>query len=169
MSDAIMEARRAGFVSGSGEGRTVHVLGLDVRIKIASSDTQDAFTVFDAEIPPMAGPPMHRHAHQDEVWQVMEGEFRFVVDGQEVHGRAGDTVFAPRGSEHTFQNVGSSPGHLLTTVVPGGLDVFFEDLEAVSPRGTVPDPGKLMPIFEQHGMELLGPPLPRPVERVPCD
>jgi len=160
MSNAIMEARRAGYVSWPGEGRIVHVLGLDVRIKIASSDAQDAFTVFDAEIPPMAGPPMHRHAHQDEVWQVMEGEFRFVVDGQQIYALPGDTVFAPRGSQHTFQNVGSTTGHLLTTAVPGGLDVFFEALEAVSPRGSTPDPGKLMPIFDQHGMELLGPPLP---------
>jgi len=160
MSNAIMEARLAGLMSGPGEGRTVHVLGLDVRVKIASTDTQDAFTVFDAEIPPMAGPPMHRHAHQDECWQVMEGAFRFVVDGREIHGRAGDTVFAPRGSEHTFQNVGSTPGHLLTMAVPGGLDVFFEALEVVSPRGTAPDPAKLMPIFDRHGMELLGPPLP---------
>lgn len=67
--------------------------------------------------------------------------------------------FAPRGSVHTFQNVGATPGRIVTTVVPGGLDVFFEELATVQPRGSAPDPAKILPIFEKHGLELLGPPL----------
>ena len=68
-------------------------------------------------------------------------------------------MFAPRGSQHTFQNIGTVPGRTLTTVVPGGVDIFFEQLETAAPRGTVPDPAKIRPIFEKHGQELLGPPL----------
>jgi hypothetical protein len=56
------------------------------------------------------------------------------VDGREICARAGDTVFAPRGSRHTFQNIGSVPGRTLTTVVPGGVDLFFEELESAAPR-----------------------------------
>ena len=48
---------------------------------------------------------------------------------------------------------------MITTVVPGGLDLFFEDIEAVSPRGTAPDLAKLLPVFKKHGQEMLGPPL----------
>jgi hypothetical protein len=39
------------------------------------------------------------------------------------------------------------------------LDLFFEELEEVAPRGATPDRAKLLPIFEKHGQELLGPPL----------
>ena len=44
-------------------------------------------------------------------------------------------------------------------MVPGGVDLFFEDLEKAVPRGAAPDLSKMLPIFEKHGQELLGPPL----------
>ena len=81
------------------------------------------------------------------------------MDGQEIYAREGATVFAPRGSRHTFQNIGTAPGRTVATVVPGGLDIFFEEVEAAAPRGTVPDPAKLIPIFKKHGLELPGSPL----------
>jgi mannose-6-phosphate isomerase-like protein (cupin superfamily) len=141
------------------KGRTIHVIGEDVRIKIASSDTGGSFTVFEGRTRPLEGPPLHRHRDQDEWWYIVEGEYRFVVDGTEIFAGAGDTVFAPRGSEHTFQNVGTEPGHTITTVVPGGIDIFFEELERAAPRGSVPDPAAILPVFARHSLELLGPPL----------
>jgi quercetin dioxygenase-like cupin family protein len=142
-----------------GEGRPVHVLGNDLLIKISSKDTGGAFTVFEGRTQPLAGPPLHRHRDQDEWWHILDGEFRFEVDGQEIYARAGDTVFAQRGSRHTFQNIGTTPGRTLTTVVPGGVDLFFEELADVAPRGIVPDPAKMRAVFAKHGQELLGPPL----------
>ena len=58
----------------------------------------------------------------------------------------GATVFAPRGSRHTFQNIGSTPGRTISTVVPGGLDEFFEEIDAAAPAGTVPDPAQMLPL-----------------------
>ena len=108
---------------------------------------------------PLHGPPLHLHRDQDEWWYVVEGEYLFEVDGQEIHASAGATVFAPRGSRHTFQNIGIAAGHTITTVVPGGLDLFFEEVETAVPRGGVPDLAKMLPIFEKYKLELLGPPL----------
>jgi hypothetical protein len=108
---------------------------------------------------PLHGPPLHLHREQDEWWYIVEGEYKFEVDGQEIYASPGTIVFAPRGSRHTFQNIGTKPGRTITTVVPGGLDLFFEELETVAPRGTVPEAIKMVPIFEKHGLELLGPPL----------
>jgi len=150
---------RSAFRVQAAGGRPVHVLGNELLIKISSEDTAGAFTVFEGQTEPLTGPPLHRHPNQDEWWHILDGEFRFEVDGQEIYARAGDTVFAQRGSRHTFQNVGSKPGRTLTTVVPGGVDCFFQDLEAVAPRGAVPDPAKMRAVFEKHGQELLGPPL----------
>jgi mannose-6-phosphate isomerase-like protein (cupin superfamily) len=147
------------LVAGRGEGRAVHVLGADLTIKISSRDTNGAFAVFEGRTAPLEGPPLHRHRDQDEWWYIVEGEYRFEVDGIEIHASAGDTVFAPRGSRHTFQNVGTAPGRTVATVVPGGVDLFFEDIEKVAPRGAVPDPARMRPVFEKHGQELLGPPL----------
>lgn len=142
-----------------GNGRPVHVLGNELVIKISSRDTGGAFAVFEGRTQPLGGPPLHRHRDQDEWWYIIEGEYRFEVDGQEIYAAAGATVFAPRGSCHTFQNVGPAPGRTVTTVVPGGIDLFFEEVETVAPRGTAPDPAKLAPVFQKYGQELLGPPL----------
>jgi mannose-6-phosphate isomerase-like protein (cupin superfamily) len=142
-----------------GDGRPIHVIGDEVTIKISSRDTGGAFAVFEGQTRPLHGPPLHLHRDQDEWWYIVEGEYRFEVDGQEIHARAGATVFAPRGSRHTFQNIGTAPGRMVTTVVPGGLDLFFEELETAVPRGTAPDPAKMLPLFEKYRLELLGPPL----------
>ena len=149
----------AALMTASGEGRPVHVLGADLTIRVSSRDTNGAFTVFEGRIPPLEGPPLDRHPGQDESFYIVEGDFRFEVDGQEIYASAGATVVAPRGSTHTFQNVGRERGRMITTVVPGGLDLFFEDIETVSPRGTAPDLARLLPVFKKHGQEMLGPPL----------
>ncbi len=142
-----------------GEGRPVHVLGADLRIQISSRDTNGAFAVFEGRTPPLDGPPLHRHSNHDEWWFIAEGKYRFEIDGEEIFASAGDTVYAPRGTRHTFQNIGSEPGRTITTVVPGGVDLFFEELEQVAPRGAAPDPVRMLPVFEKYGQELLGPPL----------
>jgi quercetin dioxygenase-like cupin family protein len=152
-------ARPDALLIGPGSGRPIHVLGNEVIIKVSSRDTGGAFAVFEGQTRPLGGPPLHRHRDQDEYWYILEGEYRFEVDGQEIEARAGDTVFAPRGSRHTFQNIGTTVGRTLTTVVPGGVDLFFEELATAAPRGTVPDPAKILPVFEKHRQELLGPPL----------
>jgi len=156
---ATANSNRRALLSPRGAGRPGFVLGAEITVKISSADTGGAFTVFEGCTAPFQGPPLHRHFDQDEWWHIIEGEFRFEVDGEEIHAGAGDTVFAPRGSRHTFQNIGSTPGRTITTVIPAGIDVFFEELEAAAPRGTVPQPARLVPIFEKHRQELLGPPL----------
>ena len=151
--------RRNAFVMDRGEGQHIHVISDEVTIKISSRDTGGDFAVFEGRIAPLSGPPLHRHRNQDESWYIVEGDFLFEVDGQKIYASTGATIFAPRGSRHTFQNVGATAGRILTTVIPGGLDLFFEELETIAPQGSAPDPAKMVPLFEKHGLELLGPPL----------
>ncbi len=140
-------------------GRSLYVVGDDIRVKISSQDTNSAFAVLDGRTQPRHGPPLHLHHRQDEWWYVLEGRLLFVVDGQEIVAGTGDTVFAPKGTRHTHLNIGAMPARYIVAVVPGGLDIFFEELSAVVPPGTVPDPASLAPLFRKHGLELLGPPL----------
>jgi mannose-6-phosphate isomerase-like protein (cupin superfamily) len=162
------EHRRGAFKTDSADGKPIHVITEDVTIKISSRDTGGAFTVFEGRTRPQSGPPLHRHHHEDEYWFIVEGAYKFVVDGEEIYAGAGDTVFAPRGSSHTFQNIGSEPGRTITTVIPGGVDLFFEELEKAVPRGVAPDPDRMLPVFDRYGLELLGPPL-APIPLVGAD
>ena len=140
-------------------GRSLFVICDEISVKISGSDTGGAFAVMENRTMPMGGPPLHLHHEQDEWWYILEGRYRFVVDGREFEAGPGATVFAPKGSRHAFQNIGSTPGRTLVTVVPAGLDEFFEEMDAAVPRGTVPAIGVVVPLFEKYGMELLGSPL----------
>jgi mannose-6-phosphate isomerase-like protein (cupin superfamily) len=159
--ERVAPVRRA-FAVASGEdrvGKPLSVVGDEIRIKIASADTNDAFAVVEDVTPPNGGPPLHIHYEQDEWWYVLEGEFLFEVDGEQIRVGAGATVFAPKGSRHAFQNVGGTPGRTIVTVVPGGLDRFFEEVDATVQPDAPPDPVVISALFRKHGMELLGPPL----------
>jgi mannose-6-phosphate isomerase-like protein (cupin superfamily) len=144
---------------GSRIGRLLRVVGNEMLVKISSGDTNGAFTVLEDYTPPSGGPPLHVHHVQDEWWYILEGEYLFEVDGQEIHAGPGATVFARHGTRHTFMNVGTAMGRMLVTAVPGGLDVFFEEVDGVTPQGGLPDLEVLAALARKHGLEVLGPPL----------
>lgn len=149
----------AGFARA---GKPLPVVGDEITIKIATADANGACTVFEDVTPPLGGPPLHVHHVQDEWWYILEGNYLFEVDGEQIHARPGDVVFAPHGSRHAFMNTGQTLARSLITVVPGGLDLFFEELSAEAPTAAAAaaaDPELIAYIFRRHGMELLGPPL----------
>jgi mannose-6-phosphate isomerase-like protein (cupin superfamily) len=146
---------------GDRNSKPLSVVGEGITIKVSSRDTNGAFTIFEDVTPPLGGPPLHVHHVQDEWWYILEGELVFEVDGKEFHAGPGDSVFAPHGSRHAFMNPGKSPARSLITVVPGGLDLFFEEVSAAALTAAEAEanPQLLAELFRKHGMELLGPPL----------
>ena len=50
---------------------------------------------------------LHAHAGQDKVYQVIEGEGLFLLEGRELPMKAGDLLVAPEGIAHGVRN----PGH----------------------------------------------------------
>ena len=47
---------------------------------------------------PQNGPPLHRHVHDDEVWYVLEGDYRFKVGDAMFRVSEGGLAFGPRGA-----------------------------------------------------------------------
>jgi len=149
------------FVVKAGKDRiggTLHVFDAQISVKISSHDTRGAFAVMETSTPPKSGPPLHLHQREDEWWYILDGNFLF-EDGNTFHAGPGDTVFAPRRTRHTFQNVGTVPGRALVTVVPGGFEMFFQEISAAVLPGARLDPVVILPIFQKYGLEFLGPPL----------
>src|SRR5581483_1406814 len=48
--------------------------------------------------------PRHTHAHEHEVFDVVEGVGTVWLDGKPIEARAGMTIFVPAGVEHGFEN-----------------------------------------------------------------
>jgi mannose-6-phosphate isomerase-like protein (cupin superfamily) len=146
------------IVSGPGEGRKVHVFGVVLTIRVASADAGGDFAVWEEAAAPGIGPPRHIHHRVDEAFQILEGHYRVWCDGRDYELGPGAMAMVPKGTPHAFRCLGPSHGRMLTTVVPGGLDEFFIEIES---RGfKLPgDIEQLMALGARHGHEFVGPPL----------
>lgn len=147
-----------GVVLGPGEGASVpNPVGGRLTFKARAAETGGVLTAFESIAAPGEGPPLHVHVGEDEIFYVLEGSFRFKLDGELRAATAGSFVFIPRGIEHTWQNVGGAPGRFLVVTVPGGFERFFE-LFARIPAGASPAE-EFRRIGEEIGMTVAGPPL----------
>jgi mannose-6-phosphate isomerase-like protein (cupin superfamily) len=114
--------------------------------------TGGALGLLRQTIAPKSGPPLHIHRAEDEFYYIVSGEFNFKLGDRIVSAPTQSIVFVPRGTAHTFENVGTKPGVLLLGVTPGGLEMMFAERPGVDPEAN----RKLM---KMHNMEVVGPPL----------
>lgn len=106
--------------------------GERMALRVHSRDVGGAFTIIEAQVPPMSGPPRHLHRDREEIFEVLWGEFRFLCAGEVFDISVGTTVVVPRGVEHAWANLGIRPARLLFTFVPGGIDDFFGEIGRTS-------------------------------------
>ncbi len=82
----------------------------------------------------------------------------FEADGQEMEAAAGSWVTLPRGTRHSFKNVGETTARLLIVVHPSGLEKFFQEVgtpatdELAGPPP--PDIDKLLAVDPRYGLEI---------------
>lgn len=159
-SYALSPRLEAGFVVRKGAGR----LGEQTRLggsqandlKVAGRDTGSLFSLFEYTGTEPGGPPLHVHPHQDEVFYVLSGTYRFRVGEAEHLLTGGDLIFLPRKVPHTFAQV-SQAGQLLFFFTPAGrMEDYFRALAALPGR---PTPAQSARLFTAHDMQEVGPPL----------
>lgn len=130
----------AAFVVPPGGGTTISgPAGGPATIKARRENTVGTFKLVENIIGPGQGPPQHVHA-RDEMWFVLEGNLRFVADGELFAAPEGSFVFVPRRIPQCFQNIGDGPARILVMFTPAGMERFFEQ-HAEFPRGPV-DPDR---------------------------
>jgi quercetin 2,3-dioxygenase len=144
----------AGFVVAAGAGRLGEQTRLNGRnpndLKIAGRDTGGAFSLFEYTGHERGGPPLHLHPHQDEVFYVLSGTYRFRVGPADYELTTGDLIFLPRAVPHTFAQL-SNEGRLLFSFQPTGqMEDFFRAAALAQPSPRV---------FADHGMQVVGPSL----------
>jgi mannose-6-phosphate isomerase-like protein (cupin superfamily) len=121
-------------------------------LRIHSRDVAGAFTVVEARVMPFSGPPLHVHHERDEIFEVLEGRFRFLCGEETFDIPAGTTVVVPRGVSHAWVNLGMRPARLLFSFVPGGIDGLFEEI------GRTP-PDQWAALAALHDTDIVGPPV----------
>lgn len=58
----------------------------------------------------------HRHEHNDELFDVIEGEGTFLIDGGEMAGKPGTILYVPAGTEHGMRADGTAQWIVRETV-----------------------------------------------------
>ena len=85
-----------------------------VRIGVPSGQGVDGHCVMEHRVPHGDSPPLHRHATEDEFFHILDGDFRFVVDGQSLRAGPGAMLLAPKGSLHTYRAESAEGGRFVT-------------------------------------------------------
>ena len=142
--------------SPAGSGAENRAFGLVRRTRIPGEATGDAFAIWEEEIPEGAGPPLHVHEREHEVFTVISGRVRFRADGRDVEAGPGDVVMIAPGTPHTFKGLEHSVA--LVQLTPGAGSRFFA---AVTEAGASPetDMAVVERIAAAHGIRFVGPPL----------
>ena len=105
-------------------------------------------------------PPPHIHHREDETFYILEGEFSLLRGDQTFAATAGSLVYIPKGTLHTFKNVGISPGRFLVVITPAGFEKFFEEIGELATDKSSPPPfspatvEKLMALAPRYNLEV---------------
>ena len=133
----------------SSSGNTFIIFGEPIEIVISGETTGGLSTTLTQTSPPGGGPPPHSHRNEDETLHVLYGDYELLANGQWTRVEAGATVYAPRGSVHTFRNVGSTTGKMLVLLTPSGLEKYFEEIAPLSVPADMP---QILAISERYGI-----------------
>jgi quercetin dioxygenase-like cupin family protein len=148
------------FVRSTHQEDPIHIpqIGLTLTVRVPPEKTGGVLTSIETVNQPGFGPPLHRH-RETEVFYVLEGRYRFQVDGQSFIGETGDVISVPGGAVHAFVNITDNPARQFIQILPG-LDAraFFLGLGDVMLAGKL-DRDALNAFGARWQVEFLGPPL----------
>lgn len=146
------------FVSGPGETR---VDGAILPFKVSAADSGGALSVCEFTLGPWeSGPVLHKHDEVDEGFYVIAGTLEAQLDDRRVQAEAGSFIWVPRGTAHAFANGGPDQLHVVSLVLPGGIEELFAEQAAYfSGLEGPPDPAVLDEMGRRHGAPTLGPPI----------
>lgn len=148
------------------QGQGISVVGDTYRILISGGQTGGNYAVIDMLVPPGGGPGPHSHKDIQETFYVVEGEIDFKMEGGAYKAKKGSFVNIPLGGAvHCFKNTTEDVVHLLCTVIPAGLDAFFQEIGTpVEINKFIPPPvlddkalDRLKSIAEKYGQKLYPP------------
>ena len=133
--------------------------GAVYKIVATAAETGNTHFAFEAIEPPGGGPPLHKHANEEEFFLVLEGEMRFYVGGRVIRATEGQTAFVRRGVPHCFKNCSRRESRVLVMFTPGSIEGFFE--YGNLPAGMTPTDdvllARLNALAPEYGLEVLGP------------
>ena len=140
-------------------GEKITLPGIDITIKVTAASTGNAFAVFEEVTSPGAGPALHVHRNQFEIFRFLEGTYEVKVGEELFTAEPGAVAVVSPGQTHAFRNVGARAARLQFIILPAASsDEFFRQLARLLRHGE-PDRALLERLGEQFDTLFVGPPL----------
>jgi quercetin dioxygenase-like cupin family protein len=156
-------SKAAVLIRNRDEGEKLWFAGGGVfTMKATSAETDGSLMMLEDHVVRGKTTPLHRHAHEDELVYVLDGELLVHVDGVDHRVGKGGLFYAPRGVAHAFL-VTSETAHLLCVQTPGSGEAFYRDVSdpatSQADAARPPDLARLQAGAQRsNSVELLGPP-----------
>jgi quercetin dioxygenase-like cupin family protein len=148
--------RRAAIIAPGG-GHSVRAFGNEILFKLTAEQAAGALSLGLATVPVGNGPPPHLHEREDELFIILEGQYRVFADGEWAEAGPGSVVFLPRGGVHTFHVVGPQPGRHWVLTTSGDFERFYAQCGEVFAQPGPPDRARLAGIAAENGQRLVAP------------
>ena len=142
------------------QGQSLSIAGGCYTVHLSGKQTDGKYAIIEMLVPPGGGPGPHAHPEINETFYIAEGEVEFMTEaGKQVAGKGAFVNVPLGGGAHGFKNKTDKIARLLCTVVPAGLDSFFEEIGKPVEPGTILPPvplteeglQKLKAIGERYG------------------
>lgn len=132
--------------------------GVYYRTILSTEASGGRISVIDSVSPSNSGPPRHIHHDADETFVMLSGDAEFWMEGETQIKGPGETMFVPKGSEHTFRIISRTPSRHLTILSPGGFEGFFAEM--ADRRLRIPeDMEEVVRCAKRFQLSFTGPPL----------
>jgi quercetin dioxygenase-like cupin family protein len=138
-----------------------------VTVRVSHTEGKDGLSVLEHRAPFGDSPPMHLHHTEDEIFHLLEGEFRFRVGQKEQRYGAGTVLLAPKGVPHTYRIESPKGGRWVTVTAHTDFERFVRAMGRPAERQALPPPvtpsaemiAALTATAKSFGIDLVGPPL----------
>jgi quercetin dioxygenase-like cupin family protein len=139
-----------------------------VTIRVSTSEGPDGLSVLEHRMPHGSSPPFHLHRTEDELFHILEGEYRLKIRDQEQRVGPGTILLLPQGVPHTYRVESPQGGRCLTVTVRGDFERFVRAISRPAERPELPPPAglpsddamqALRATAAKYGIEFVGPPL----------
>ncbi len=140
-----------------GEGK--RLAGAGSSVMLGGEQTGETLAVLLTPVPPGAGPPLHVHAKDDELFLVVEGQISYFTDGCWTDVGPGGVVYFPRNTPHSYRNNGTTLARHWIITTPSGFEHFIARFtEEQASLGSAMTLARADEIGADYGYTHLGPP-----------
>lgn len=139
-----------------------------VQVRISGDSNSDGISVLEHHAYYGDSPPFHIHHTEDEIFVVLEGEFRFVIGQAENRLKSGETILAPKGIPHTYRVESEKGGKWLTITTGHDFERFVKAISKPAEENILPQrqgppteafKQQLSTLSAKYNIEIVGPPL----------